>query len=753
MNFVRLSILLITFPFISLAQGDEEVANGIYIGRSLYFWVLIFAMVYLVYSYYKSKDRKIFFKNSFLLSLTLCTGLLLSGFLFNNIFFHETKRKTLSLIEEEPSIEKQLARDEQLKQIAELDFINPENHYNYITHHVQMPVHWIIDYHEYERDDYSIVNFYTDRLYFSDHRYVDQARLSLGMFYFYSENYNDCYRFLTSIENKNLNYYNYYFGKLAEKLQDTSVAIQKYKAGILTENSNAKAECYKHLVKLLEAKNMDTELKEILYSDEGKQYVSYEKSRKIFFYENNIIAYYGIVLKNAFRNFNWTAFIAALLVLIIWLIYILRLDVFQKEHYGLVLLILIYGMGFSLLSFYLYDLFNFSFSFRQTGSPFNDLLFCIFGIGFIEELVKIIPLLILYLFFRSHLDEAYDYILFACVSALGFAFIENIFYFGGNMEGTIQGRALTSVPGHMIDSSIAAYGFVLSKFRYKKFPLYYSVPIFFLFACITHGLYDYFLFFNMLPIFLFVFLFSVSIWVIIINNCINNSPHFSYRLKFGSNNLQIFMTVAFTFTLVLQYLIIGWEKGPKASNHAFTGELFFSGFFIVYYTDRLTNMDLVRGYWNSISLRSIQEKRKNYPFNLRLFFIRLISGDIIPHKFVGSRITVMAERNNHMLLQYFADVVTATITDRVVVTSITPLTKEEFKDPYWFKIKSGVAVNTGIKEENTFLLRFADDKPSIRNNEKAIAFLYVIKEPVVDENSFIHRKDLRPLGKVVISNL
>ena len=61
------------------------------------------------------------------------------------------------------------------------------------------------------------------------------------------------------------------------------------------------------------------------------------------------------------------------------------------------------------------------------GHPVNDIIFCIGGIGFIEELVKLIPFLLI-LRFTSIARKPVDYIVIASACGLGFSFFENLMY-------------------------------------------------------------------------------------------------------------------------------------------------------------------------------------------------------------------------------------------------------------------------------------------------------------------------------------
>lgn len=78
------------------------------------------------------------------------------------------------------------------------------------------------------------------------------------------------------------------------------------------------------------------------------------------------------------------------------------------------------------------------------------------GAGFIEELVKLGGL---YVFARRdrHVDEPFDWIVYAVTVALGFAAVENILYVSQHGVGTGIARAFTAVPGHALNGTVMGY--------------------------------------------------------------------------------------------------------------------------------------------------------------------------------------------------------------------------------------------------------------------------------------------------------
>ncbi|WP_028978353.1 PrsW family intramembrane metalloprotease [Sporocytophaga myxococcoides] len=750
MNFKKIItfITLCFWPFLLFAEGKKTF----FVGRSLYFWVLLGGGVYIFYLYHINKnEKKEFFKIPFVRSLSLSLILLLFSFFAINFFIKEPdliKSPTEAFDEEYLPVKDLNQKEDLYIRKLEISFSDPDLNFECIQNHFRIPQSWEENNRYYERDDYTLLNFFSDRLNFSDSAYVDQARLSIGLYKYFSDSLPSAISYFNSVSNRNLPYLNYYLAVTYLKIGDTLEAKKVFSKAIQINDVFYNA-AFEEYTQLLEKYNDEEGVKKLLYTAKTEKFVPFQMATKFYFLNGDYFKYYLKVLSHSFKDFKWTGFLAALGIMLVWLFYIIRIDIYEKEDWFPLLLTLLYGMTFTFLAFFFYDFFRYYLSFDRTGSFWNDLLYCIFGIGAIEELVKIIPLFLLVAFFSEHLNEAYDYILYACLSALGFAFVENILYFDGDLAGIVQGRGMTSVPSHMIASSIVAYGFVLSKYRFKNFPLWISFPVFFLLGSITHGLYDFWIFKQVFPVFLLHFVISVSVWIIIINNCMNNSPYFNYKMKYRSENMQTYMAVSLTTIFVLQYALVAWEKGPSIAGHSLTTAFIIGGIFTVYYTDKLTNMDLVKGYWNTISVHSVTDKRRNNAFNLRLFFVRLISGDIIPHHFVGDKVSLSCEKNNLKLLTHFPHPINGEIIDRLVVTCKVPGTGNLFKDPYWFKLITEESISPGADPETIFLFRFSDDQPTFTENKPLLIHLYCFRNHHVKDD-LLQKEDLRSLGKAML---
>lgn len=104
---------------------------------------------------------------------------------------------------------------------------------------------------------------------------------------------------------------------------------------------------------------------------------------------------------------------------------------------------------------------------EQHGLPF--LLYCLGAVGFLEELLKFLPFILIVVRFKAF-DERIDGIIYASVIALGFASYENLHYLPLLDGFALFGRAIASPLTHTIFASIWGYcaGPACLKFKSAK---------------------------------------------------------------------------------------------------------------------------------------------------------------------------------------------------------------------------------------------------------------------------------------------
>ena len=121
-------------------------------------------------------------------------------------------------------------------------------------------------------------------------------------------------------------------------------------------------------------------------------------------------------------------------------------------------------------------------------NPFGLLLYSIFAIGVIEELVKIVPFLLVIVRFREF-DEPIDGIIYASFIALGFAAVENYQYLQYLTRGEAIARGIAGPVVHIVFASI--WGYLIGRAWLQRVRRISSVCGALALAALLHGLYDF----------------------------------------------------------------------------------------------------------------------------------------------------------------------------------------------------------------------------------------------------------------------
>ena len=233
----------------------------------------------------------------------------------------------------------------------------------------------------------------------------------------------------------------------------------------------------------------------------------------------------------------------------------------------------------------------------------NDFIYSVLGIGFVEELVKIIPFLLI-LKYSNIINEPVDYIIYASVSALGFAFIENIQYFDSVGLEIIHGRALISVIGHMFNTSLIAYGIVYNKLFRKK-NKYLNFIVFLMFASFVHGFFDFWLLnknveglaiFSVLTVFA-----QISLFNSFINNTLNQSNLNTPDKKMNNEKLQIYLFVTLSSIFIFEYFAVSTKYCVSAGNSSLLNSIKSGSFILFFITTRLSRFKIHKGSWEKMN--------------------------------------------------------------------------------------------------------------------------------------------------------
>lgn len=245
--------------------------------------------------------------------------------------------------------------------------------------------------------------------------------------------------------------------------------------------------------------------------------------------------------------------------------------------------------------------------FVLNGKPINDFLYCVFSIGIVEELVKLVPVLI-FVGNKKMFNESYDYLFYASVSALGFAFIENILYINSSELYSVIGRLLMASVAHMTFTSIILYGVLLAKNRLQSIPKPIIYTAFFLLASLSHGFYDFWLInpwaSQYQAITMLFFLITIHIWFTMLNNALNISTFYNRSTLLQVDKLKAYLIYSLLILFMAAVLVMHLMHGRQSARQFFWGNLFAFGYFFIYIIYSHNRFKIVRGYMAPIDATS-----------------------------------------------------------------------------------------------------------------------------------------------------
>jgi RsiW-degrading membrane proteinase PrsW (M82 family) len=361
------------------------------------------------------------------------------------------------------------------------------------------------------------------------------------------------------------------------------------------------------------------ELNSLLGDHQSQKFIPVSLKRHFYFSNGDLFLYLKETMN--FEYIQFPGLVSAFLISLAWFLYLRRLDIFEPEKIRYLLMVLLGGMIFSMFCGVLYDTFEYRFGFGLNGGRLNDLLFCIFGIGLIEETVKIIPFLIL-LKFTDEVNESVDYIIYASISALGFAFMENLLYFQDLGLSKISGRAFTAVLLHMTLTSIVAYGLFYSRYA-KKYKDRSYFLIAFALACVIHGIYDYWLLCPSWPVFFpflsfFILVFCVRKYGVMINNALNQSE-FNTKRNLPLLGLTGYLVYSLSAIILMQYIIVALTFNTIVANMVFLQNILSSYILLFIILRTLGSYHIRKSVWRPFYKKKSPKASLNRPNSDRSF--------------------------------------------------------------------------------------------------------------------------------------
>ena len=608
------------------------------------------------------------------------------------------------------------------------DSLNLTYNYYKIYYHYK-----IVEYNDrgyrFKRQDYEIKEFYKN--YRSD---TNLDRNTIWNFYLffaniYNNDKNKAYKIYDTTGLSTVKYVNYYMSFSSKKLEERKQFLLKE-----IKNNGFVESSYIQLVRLYIEYGKYNDAYELMHTKNLAEIIPLSLKSDVEFINGKYLEFLKTEYYKSYKETTVIGFIAAFLILLIWIIFLYKLDIYKKDNIAKLIFTVFLGAIFTNLSLFLYNYSGFYWGFTITGEKTNDLLYSIFGIGLFEEIIKLIPFLFVYIIWRKEFKEPYDYILYIVMSALGFAFVENLMYFSEGVVHTISVRSVISSIGHMFFSATIAYGIILSVYRYKGYGIL-IIPLFFLFAILGHGLFDYLLFFNHEIIFAFYFLIITKIFLTYINNAINNSAYFDYKIKIETKKLRQFLAISLTIVFAIEYLYTSWYYYTEYAVYTLNAYKLTSFFVLIFIADNFTHFDIIKGNW------------RVFDFSLNPFKIHATEENFIDYK-----ITIKADTSGENLNRYFGINKPAQIIDRISITySSLWMKKKKLIENNWFVVLLDEPIYFENKPKTKVFINFVSKAVTLFKKEE-LAYIMVIDDEQLlkDENN---REHFKLLGRVSVKRI
>lgn len=218
-----------------------------------------------------------------------------------------------------------------------------------------------------------------------------------------------------------------------------------------------------------------------------------------------------------------------------FLIFLYKIDVFERERFKDIFVVFLMSLIISTLLGVLWV------PVRDTllGPMEEGFVVMFLGAGLPEEIIKIIPVLIV-LKRTKFINEPIDYVIYASTAALGFAFFENISYIYNFKEAypnIMAVRSLYPTLMHIATSSAIGLGF----FFYHETKKFKYLIVFYFLASIAHAIYN---------VFPYTLIILIIFYARLIQSLINISPFYD------EDNIKYLKSAAYFLGYILLAVLL-----------------------------------------------------------------------------------------------------------------------------------------------------------------------------------------------------
>lgn len=483
---------------------------------------------------------------------------------------------------------------------------NPKYHYNYVN-----SLNLYINELKYQSIDASVFSemyeiqaveeYYFDFISSRNPKKKNIGSLFLAIHYLHFDRNDEAKSLLDSVDKayRNWNYYHYALGKYLRQNRDYAdfEEAENHFKTVISSDVFIK-EAYDELAILYFYFRENDKLRNFVKDERHAEHIDSFFHRIVNFRDVNIFAYFKTILQYRWGNTSFLGIVSSLLILLLWLFYLRKLNIYHQADWKHSIL----TIGLSMLCIYLaypiHDILRDVFEYYMPEGKLNVFFYDVITIGLVEEFVKTIPVLII-LFFTKAIKEPYDYIYYFCLSALGFAFIENTSYIQESSLYNIGARAFFSTVAHMFFSATVGYGLMISKFK-KLGGTVFFILLFLFLAALFHGFYNYWLlhYWNIDKTWITVVFFIICVHFlhIYINNAMNISTDYRSDIIIDNLDLRLYLVLVLSGIFMWSFLANTMTRGANYGFILLFQSAFLYFYFILFFTFSFSRFIIVRGY-------------------------------------------------------------------------------------------------------------------------------------------------------------
>ncbi len=531
--------------------------------------------------------------------------------------------------------------------------------------------------------------------------------------------------YLHSVQNQNQPFLNLYYGRHLESQYKIKAAMDYYRAEM--NIGGATTDAAFHIIDLT-SKYYPDQFDSLYYDLQIAPHLDLRSRFQFYFIHGDWNLYWNCYVERYTSTVNIYGFLAALLIALLWLIYIRSFDIFQPEKWGPLVLTFLLSCALLFFVYPLSDFIDIYTGLRMRDSALGDFLYSVVAIGAVEELVKFIPWLLV-LKLTKKINEPFDYILYASVSALGFAFMENMKYYESDSLQIISDRAITAVVFHMFAASVVAYAFVISKYRLtdRKQKVMVQAAGFML-AALFHGFYDFWLISEFGQAFSFItFLFMLGcmrVWMLMKNNTLNLSSLMGSGQRLNHQVIGDNLVLGLVIIGMFEYVVIALNYGSGAAGVELIASSTMVIFMGIYLMIEMSNIRIRKGYWNPISFQ-----------------------DFVPRFFFRSRVQGRTENEPvPEALRFFAPKSNAYVGDQFPVTgTLAGIVEISAEDWHLYQLDQSVSLNNHLVQQ--VAVRCKNNHNSLYDDKIEVIILFP-KTPLQFSNPDLKTTDLMYVGSL-----